>query len=164
MSPLLPFFILSSCRLHEEVQASAHAAAVQALQHDPPHAYIAHIAHVSAALDSLVAAVQDATACSSSTRGHSAAAGALALPSSRSSSRQSSSRRGAGGAGGHGSGFAALVLADCDAAAVGLRGGGGGSVGSSSSSSAAAVGWVKGVVVKLKELLLESDRCVDCGV
>jgi hypothetical protein len=132
------------CRSREEAQASAYAAVAQALQCEPPHAYSAHVAHMTAALDSLVAAVQAGAKPLGAAAGG-AAAGSQGV--SRSSSR-SSSRGPAGSAVGawRGSSTAGQVLGTAAAAAGGQFARGG------------DASWVAGVVVRLKELLLESDR------
>lgn len=79
----------------------------QQLAHDPPHAYSAHVAHVTVTLDALLQSVQ--AACS----------------------KQSAAAAMRGGSGTRSSGLA---------------------------YGAADVSWVPGAMLKLKELLLESDR------
>lgn len=138
-----------SRRVRADASSSVKDALAQALQHNPPHSYTAHVAHMMAALDSLVAAVQEAAAGRQQQQ-----PGALRSSSGRMVASRNSSRRGAAGAravSGVNSCWAGSALLRIDGAAdIGL----GLSHGDSSSS------WVKGVVVRLKELLLESDRCV----
>lgn len=132
------------CRLRDEAASSAKQALAQALQHDPPHTYIAHVARMTAALDSLVAAVHQAATRHQQHGAAAKAAGAAGLNSSRGVSRVNS-RQGRGGASERGrqAGSMLALLERCGSDVV-VPGG--------------DVAWVKGVVVRLKELLLESDR------
>lgn len=90
---------------------------------------------MTAALDSLLAAVQG------STKQQGPTAAAAALGGSKGTSLAGSSRFSRGGV----SQKSVLALALCGEA--------------DASSCGGDVNWVKGVVLKLKELLLESDRC-----
>lgn len=149
---------MHTCRLRAEGAASTQAAISEAIQHSPPHAYAAHTARLTSALDTLVAAVHSYTtgATKHSTGGTVAGSRGVSRAVSNSSSRFGRHGLG-GGAGGaaFAKGCASSMLALCDGAADMLSPwtGRGGGVGGDA-------GWVKGVVVKLKELLLESDRWV----
>lgn len=126
--------LLHYCRARQDASACAQAALAKSLQQEPPHAYLAHVAHVVTTLDALLAAVQAAA------RGQQqpAASAALAVPSGgggRGRAGPGGSRRAAQA--GHGGG----------SASAGCGGQGGGDV-----------SWVPGVVARLKELLLQSDR------
>lgn len=133
-------------RSREEAAAAGQDALAQALRHDPPHAYIVHVAHMTAALDSLVAAVQGAHSTSKQL-GPPATTAAALQGGSRVASRSSSRPNSRGGllGGAQGSSMLALCEGFGDAS---LPWGG----------ACGDVGWVKGVVLKLKEMLLESDR------
>jgi 3-oxoacyl-ACP reductase-like protein len=96
------------CREREAAAAAAQHTLLQQLARDPPHAYSAHVAHVTVTLDALLQSVQ--AACN----------------------RQS--------------------------AAVAVRSGSSGTRSLAAAGGAADVSWVLGAMLKLKELLLESDR------
>lgn len=97
-------------REREATAAAVKHALSQQLQHDPPHAYVAHVAHMTVSLDALLEAVQ-------------AAANQHA---------------------------AAFSVALCSSSVARGR--------SSSSAGRNDVSWVPGAMLKLKELLLESNR------
>lgn len=138
-------------RLREEAAAAGQDALTQALRHDPPHAYIAHVAHMTAALDSLVAAVQGAHS-SSKQLGPPGTAAAVLQGGSRGAIRSGGSRPNSRGGllgGAQGSSMLALCEGFGDAS---LPWGG----------VCGDLSWSKGVVLRLKEMLLESDRWVGC--
>jgi hypothetical protein len=95
------------CREREAAAAAVQHTLLQQLARDPPHAYSAHVAHVTVTLDALLQSVQ--AACN----------------------KQS--------------------------AAVAVRATGG-TRGLAAAAGTTDVSWVLGAMMKLKELLLESDR------
>lgn len=145
---------MHTCRLRAEGAASTQAAISEAIQHSPPHAYAAHTARLTSALDTLVAAVHSYTTGTTKPRNGGTLGTSRGVSRAVSNSSRFSRHGLGGGAGGatFAKGCASSVLALCDGAADVLSpwtGGGGGG---------GDAGWVKGVVMKLKELLLESDR------
>lgn len=135
-------------RSREEAAAAGQDALAQALRHDPPHAYIAHVAHMTATLDSLMAAVQGAH------QGPPGTAAAVLQGGSRGASRSGGSSRpnSRGGLLGGAQGSSMLALCEGFAGDAPLPWGG----------ACGDVGWVKGVALRLKEMLLESDRWAGC--
>jgi hypothetical protein len=138
---LMRLMLCDGCRERQDALSSAQESLAQLLQSDPPHAYTAYKAHVVAALDDLLAAAQ---AASSKQAAVSAIASTLATASVGSLKRQNDS---AGCVRGQGN----STMARRPSQQLLLLGGGGG---------CSDVSWVLGVMTKLRELLLETDRQV----
>lgn len=108
------------CRERDAAAVAAQQTLSNQLLHDPPHAYVAHVAHITVALDDLLSAAQ------ATVNKHAGAAAIRAVMSSGKIKRSGSMQQ-FGWQGG-------LSHADTD------------------------VSWVCGAMMRLKELLLESQR------
>lgn len=108
------------CRERDAAAMAAQQALASQLQHHLPHAYVAHVSHMTVVLDDLLTAARAAV---------NKQAGTAAISTLTAGSRASRSSGGQLGLPSFGSGLSSDVS------------------------------WVFGAMMKLKELLLESDRC-----
>lgn len=138
---LMCLVLCDGCREQQDALSSAQESLAQLLQSAPPHAYTAHKAHVVAVLDDLLAAAQAAS---------SKQAAVSAIASTLATANVGSIKRHNDGAGGVRRQRSSSVARRPSQQLLLLGGGGG----------CSDVSWVLGVMAKLRELLLETDRQV----